>query len=64
MFFFETAARFDHAALVGKQTILHADDEHQRKFETLGRVQCHQLHTIIPGLALRLAGLQRRMAQE
>ena len=56
--FLETATGFRDAALVWKQAVFHAHDKNHRKLQTLGRVQCHQLHTVIPGLTLGFTGLQ------
>ena len=50
--------------LTGKQTLFHADQEHHRKFQSLGRMQGHQLHAVVPRFALVLAGLQCGVRQE
>ena len=49
---------------MGEQTVFHAGHEHQRKFQALGRMQGHELHAVVPGLALGLAGLERGVAEE
>ncbi len=50
--------------LMREQAVFHAGHEHQRKFQTLGGVQGHQLHAVVPGVALRVARLEHRMGQE
>ena len=57
-FFFETTAGFHDTALVREQSVLHAHDKHHWKLQALGRVQRHQLHTIIPGFTLGFSSLQ------
>ena len=32
---------------MGQQVFLHADDVHVREFQTLGRMQGHQLHAVV-----------------
>ena len=47
-----------------KQAFLHADQEHQRKLESLDRMHRHQLHAILPGVGLALARFQRGMREK
>ncbi len=47
-----------------KQAFFHADQEYQRKLEAFRRVQGHELHAIVPGIALGLAGFKRGMRQK
>src|SRR3546814_8801973 len=53
-----------HRARIGKQPFLHPRQEHQREFQTLRAVQGHQLHAVLAGLRLALAGLQRGIGEE
>ena len=57
-------ARFRHRAAVRKQPLLHSDQEHQRELQPLGHVQGHQLHAVLAGGALPLAGFQRSVGQK
>jgi hypothetical protein len=50
--------------LAGEQAFFHADQEHHRKLQALGRVQCHQLHAVVPRLALVFAGFQRGVREK
>ncbi len=59
----ETAGFLDRL-LAREQAVFEADQEDQRKLQPLGRVQRHQLHAGLPGLALALAGLERSVRQE
>ncbi len=49
---------------VGKKTVLHSRHEHQRKLEPFGRMKSHELHAVLPAVALGLAGLQHRVGEE
>ena len=51
-------------ALVREQPVLQPAQEHHRELETLGRVQGHHLHAVLPGLGLSLAGFEHRVRQE
>ena len=62
-FFFE-AARFLGRFLARKQAVFEADQEHQRKLETLRRMQRHQLHAVFPRFALPFAGFERGVREE
>jgi hypothetical protein len=44
---------------VREQAILQTDQEHQRKLQSLGRVQRHQLHRILVGIRLGIPGFER-----
>ena len=47
-----------------EQAFFHADQEHQRKLQTLGAVQGHQLHAVLVVAGLLFAGLQRGVVEE
>ena len=51
-------------ALVRKQAIFHAAEEHHRELQSLGGVQRHHLHAVLPFLGLALAGLECGMREE
>ena len=53
-----------HRVLVREQALFQAGDENAIKFQSLGRVHRHQLHRILTGLGLVVAGLQRCVRQE
>ena len=63
-FFLESSPGLGYAALMREQAIFHANDEHDGELKSLGGMQGHQLHAVIPGLTLCLTGLKRRVAQE
>ena len=58
---FLQAAVVAHRVLVREQALLQARDEHAVELEALGRMHGHQLHRVLAGLGLVVAGLQRRM---
>ena len=60
---FEATGFFDRL-LARKQAVFEADQEHERELQTLRRMQCHQLHAILPGLALAFAGFERRVRKK
>ena len=62
-FFFQPVAVV-HRVLVREQALFHAGDKHAVKFQPLGSVHRHQLHSVLPGLGLVVAGLQRGMGQK
>ena len=51
-------------ALVREQAIFETREEHQRELESLGGVQRHHLHAILPSLGLAFAGLEHGMGEE
>ena len=53
-----------HAALVREDPLLHPHHEHQRKLQTLGRVQRHQRHLAVQVLGLVNVRDQRDVLQE
>ena len=61
--FFE-APGFVERFLAREQAVFEADEEDERKLQALGRMQRHQLHAVLPGLALRLAGFERGVGEE
>ena len=62
--FFGQLVGVECGAFRREQPFLQPDDEHGRELESLGRMQCHQLHAIEPGRGLGLARLKRGMGQE
>ena len=62
-FFFETRQIVDRA-LVWKQAVFHAAQEHHRELKPLGGVQRHHLYAVFPLAALGLARFQNRMRQK
>src|SRR5579862_9875206 len=61
--FLETREVRDRA-LVRKQAVFHAAQEHHWKLQPLGGVQRHHLHAVFPFAPLGLAGLQHRVRKE
>ncbi len=49
---------------MGEESFLHPAQEHGREREALGRVQGHELHTVLTLVGLPLPGLQHRVAYE
>ncbi len=47
-----------------KQAFFHASHENQLKLQALGRMQGHQLHSIIGFLGLGIAGVECGLIQE
>ena len=62
--FFLEPVGFIQGARRGKQTFFHADQEHERKLQTLGAVQGHQLHTVHAFFHLAFTGLERGISQK
>ena len=60
---FEATGFFDRL-LARKQAVFEADQEHERELQPLRRMQRHQLHAILPGLALAFAGFERRVRKK
>ena len=56
--------RIVERALVRKQAVLHAAEEHQRELEPLRRMQRHELHAVLVGLGLAVAGLEHGEREE
>ena len=50
--------------LVREQAILHADEKHHRKLQSLRRMQGHQLHAVFAEAGLTLAGFERGVREE
>src|SRR5690554_1377650 len=61
--FFE-AARLLQRHLVRKQTLFDPSDEDYWKLQSLGRMQRHQLHTVLELIRLMLTGIERCLGQE
>ncbi len=61
--FFQPSFVIDRS-LAGEQTLFHADQEHHWKLQSLGRMQCHELHAVIPYLALVFTGLKCGVREE
>ncbi len=57
-------ARLLGRLLAGEHPLFDADQQHQREFQALGAVQCHQLHRVGIFVRLILAGFQRRVGEE
>ena len=47
-----------------KQSVFHAAEKHQWKFETFGGVHRHQLYAVLPGVRLTLAGFKCGMREK
>ena len=61
---FLQAQRFRHRAVAGEQALFQPNQEHQRKLQTLGHVQGHQLHAVLAAARLALARFQRSMGEK
>src|SRR5688572_1856434 len=51
-------------ARVREEPVLQTAQEHHRELETLGRVQGHHLHAVLPGLGLTFAGFEHRVREK
>ena len=49
---------------MGEQALFEAADEHTIKLQAFAGVHGHQLHGVLPGLGLVVAGFERGMRQE
>ncbi len=62
--FFLESARFFDRTMVRKQPFFQSTQKHTIKFQSLGGVQGHQLHTVFPALCLTFTGFQCGMRQK